>query len=92
MSAQAFKVRWHWYSDTEGAWEVVEAPQCGGLQEGAELTLVDAQPTAWMWKHKVNGSEGCYRQHPATYGVDMQSPLYEWTTLCACPAAKMSQT
>jgi hypothetical protein len=43
------------------------------------------EPVAWVWKYKESGSTGVYWQHPSTYGIDMDNPLYEWTLLSASP-------
>lgn len=47
---EAFVLRWSWYSDTAGNWQVVKAPQCsGGTAEGCTVTLYEgnhlSQPT-----------------------------------------------
>lgn len=45
-SAEPFKLRWSWYSDTEGSWEVIDSPRYGGLQEGEEITVYAAHLAA----------------------------------------------
>lgn len=56
MSGHTFKLRWHWYSDTEGEWEVTEAPRLGGLQDGTEMLLAPAD------EYEAQRLRACVRQ------------------------------
>ena len=39
-SGDVWMLKWHWYNDDEGNWEIVSAPNYGGVGEGDEIALM----------------------------------------------------